>query len=338
MPAAIPFAPRDLGLAPPLAEDAARRRTVPAWLMSFCLHLTILTFAVLVFPRGQGGIRSEPERSGGIALVQREGDERRYVHERSDAGESAPPQASPPQNIAAALPSEGELPVDVNSLLPGGAAAAFSPADLGGVLPSADDLLGGVDLDVSVGGAARTGVFGVVGTGSKFVYVFDRSGSMDGYGGRPLAAAKAELTKSLADLGRVHQFQVIFYNERPAVFHHPGEPPEMIWADEKGKSEVAAFISGILAAGGTRHLEPLKMAITMRPDVIFFLTDADEPRLSERELAELDRLNRNVGASINTIEFGYGDAQGRDNFLVELARRHNGQYVYVNVSQLRSRP
>ena len=72
------------------------------------------------------------------------------------------------------------------------------------------------------GGYARTGVFGVIGEGHKFVYVFDRSGSMDGHGGAPLAAAKAELIASLKDLGQMHQFQIIFYNEQPRIFSPTG--------------------------------------------------------------------------------------------------------------------
>ena len=71
------------------------------------------------------------------------------------------------------------------------------------------------DRGTQTGGTTSTGVFGVEGEGSKFVYVFDRSGSMQGFQGRPLAAAKRELITSLESLESVHQFQVIFYNERP---------------------------------------------------------------------------------------------------------------------------
>jgi len=68
--------------------------------------------------------------------------------------------------------------------------------------------------------------------------------------------------------------------------------------------------------------------------VIFFLTDADEPRMTAGQLAHVVRTNQ--GASINAIEFGYGPQTDADNFLVKLARQNGGRHVYVDVSQLPS--
>src|SRR5262245_51423301 len=64
---------------------------------------------------------------------------------------------------------------------------------------------------------ARSKLFGLEAHGTKFVYVFDRSGSMSEYRGRPLKAAKDELIASLADLDERNQFYVIFYNEEPRM-------------------------------------------------------------------------------------------------------------------------
>jgi Mg-chelatase subunit ChlD len=72
-------------------------------------------------------------------------------------------------------------------------------------------------------------------------------------------------------------------------------------------------------------------AIGMRPDVIFFLTDADDP-MSASELAEIARLNRRARATICTIHFGRGPRQ-RENFLVDLANQSGGQYVYVDTTK-----
>src|SRR6185436_10328598 len=86
------------------------------------------------------------------------------------------------------------------------------------------------------GGQTSTGVFGVVGTGSKFVYVFDRSASMGDLGGRPLKAAKVQLIQSLEQLSDMHQFQIVFYNEQPSVFN-PNAPrqPRMMYGDNQTK-------------------------------------------------------------------------------------------------------
>ncbi len=202
--------------------------------------------------------------------------------------------------------------------------------------PRVGELGGGTAADNSLGGSVRTGVFGLSGEGNRFVYVFDRSGSMSGFGGRPLRAAKAELISSLNDLVKIHQFQIIFYNnDPPRVFDPRGGSPRLEWADETSKELARAFVRGIDAVGGTEHLAALKLGLGMRPDVIFFLTDADEPRLSNSELAEVRRLNR--GTAIFTVEFGFGPQRNGSNFLVRLAEQNDGQHVYVDVSQLPAR-
>jgi hypothetical protein len=185
------------------------------------------------------------------------------------------------------------------------------------------------------GSAAQTSVFGSHGTGTKFVYVFDRSNSMNDFEGRPLVGAKRELTASLANLERIHQFQIVFYNERPTVFNpHFPQSPRMEFGDATTKRRAAEFIRRIDAGGGTRHMDALKLALGMRPDVIFFVTDAGEPRLTAKELAEIQRRNERVGAKINAIEFGVGPDPGGTNFLVELAAQNHGEHVYVDVTRL----
>jgi hypothetical protein len=74
------------------------------------------------------------------------------------------------------------------------------------------------------------------------------------------------------------------------------------------------------------------MALQMNPDVVFFLTDADEPKLSASELQQIVRWNK--GTTINAIEFGSGSSPGRDNFLRRIAEQNGGQYRYVDVTTL----
>jgi hypothetical protein len=92
-------------------------------------------------------------------------------------------------------------------------------------------------------------------------------------------------------------------------------------------------VGGITADGGTDRLPALRAAVRMNPDVIFFLTDADDP-MPKSELEEIADLNRRAGVAISTIEFGRGPAKQPKNFLTELARITGGQYGYVDVTQL----
>jgi hypothetical protein len=300
------------------------RRPLPAWVLSLSLHMLLFLLMAWTIQQAPRGATLEPDRQVGIALVHQGGDERTYespgVAESQAASETA----------AEALPTVDDL----NVQLPGAESVE-------GLVAGAAELEGagsGTGAEVGpVGGGGPAGttrleVFGITGEGSKFVFVFDRSGSMDGYGGRPLAAAKRELIASLRSLDAIHQFQIIFYNEQPSIFRLAGQQPQLIWGDAQGKRLAEQFIRGIVAAGGTRHLDALQLGLGMRPDVLFFLTDADEPRLTDYELRQVRRWNK--GTVIHAIEFGFGRQAHADNFLVRLARDNDGQHTYVDISHL----
>ena len=76
------------------------------------------------------------------------------------------------------------------------------------------------------------------------------------------------------------------------------------------------------------------MAVDFGPDVVFFLTDAAEPIISDDNLRVIDRWNRNA-ASIHAIEFGTNSAPAADNFLKRLARSNGGNYIYKNVTSFK---
>ena len=180
------------------------------------------------------------------------------------------------------------------------------------------------------GGKARVQIFGVEGTGTRFVYLFDRSVSMEG---APLAAAKRQLIGSLDSFDSVHQFHIIFFNHRMSNFDSTDQQQRIAYATDQNKSLAAAFVRTISADGGTDRYAAIRQAIRLRPDAIFFLTDADDP-MPAAEIAEILSDNRRVGAAIHTIEFGRGVEQGHYNFLVQLAEQTGGQYDYVNTRLL----
>jgi hypothetical protein len=225
-------------------------------------------------------------------------------------------------------------PVDITAALPKASDAAGPASGEPGSVTGAGGFTRGPGASTTVkGGRARVRVFGVEAEGQKFVYVFDRSGSMGGSGrNSPLNAAKAELFASLESLGDAHQFQIIFYNEQPTIFALAGQPGKLVFGTEQNKLSAQRFVRGIVADGGTRHLEALELALKLHPDVIFFLTDADQPELSPAQLAHINRINGG-SCSINAIEFGLGPEIGDDNFLVRLARENGGRHTYIDISR-----
>lgn len=183
-------------------------------------------------------------------------------------------------------------------------------------------------------GRARTSLFGLVAEGFKFVYVFDRSGSMGGAGRQALQLVKRELRASLRNLDTVHQFQIIFYNDRPVIFNPSGMPGRLAFATEENKERALRFIDAITPDGGTEHEEALKLAIRLRPDVIFFLTDGDDPQLSPQQIERISRMA--AGITIHAIEFGSGPRPAGPSFLASLAAENGGKYVYVDITAPRA--
>lgn len=333
--------------APHFARDRLRfavpqmvfSREVPAWLLSLVIHLIAILALSLLVRVTYTGAAIEGDRAGGIVLAVNVDGKAEYFRDATDQTHATTTDTSP-SDPSTALPTAAPTPIDFAGMLPKDSGIPEA-ADSASMLPSANDMA--TDLRPSGGqvrgNQVRTGVFGVEGTGTKFVYVFDRSASMSGYGGRPLAAAKRELVASLADLDDIHQFQIIFYNDRPMVFNpNRPQPPRMLYGNATTKRLAQNFVHAIVAAGGTQHLEALKLALGMQPEVIFFLTDADEPALTPSQLDSIRRLNARVGATINAIEFGVGSPSGRLNFLMRLAKQNGGQYAYVDVTRLPHSP
>ena len=106
----------------------------------------------------------------------------------------------------------------------------------------------------------------------------------------------------------------------------------MVFADEQGKRLALSFVGSISAFGATDHVKALQQALQLRPDVIFFLTDADEPQLTSEDFRRIRQWNQ--GTLINAIEFGVGPPKTRFNFLVNLAAENGGQHTYVDITRL----
>ena len=324
----------------------------PSWAASAVFHATVLValwwMSELPPP---GDINSAGTLI--VATLGLDSDEEEYFDDAG--GESTAAFAADPapastafDQIAAPAQATGSVaaifdeppPVDTSDALP----SQFSASEVGGDLASvfgaqgldAAALTSGNGSTSGVGsgvGRVRTQIYGISAEGSKFVYVFDRSSSMGSF--NAFASAKNELLASLESLGEIQQFQVVFYNERPTIMSIGGQSQRLFFGTAPNKRFADQFVRGVTADGATNHEQPLIVALKFRPDVIFFLTDADQPGLDPKQM---DRIRQaNSGTAIHTIEFGLGPQPRRENFLQQLARENGGRYVYRDVTRLRSR-
>lgn len=317
--------------------------TVPSWLFSLVLHVGFSFLIVFLSQlpscrRDIQGDRGDSFRQVGIVA--------RPVPETVNDQESDPTAdretASPtpePQPDVEVLPDRPPVPLSLpeNAKLPPViGTGAFSsivavPAeDL--VRPAAPGAGGGA----ASGGAPAGGTsfLGIQDNGRRFVYVIDRSFSMEN--DNALQAAKLELLSSLDRLQENQEFQVIFYNNDPFVLETRGNRFPMFWGTDPQRLQVREQVRAIGPAGGTSHMPALIKALSYNPDVVFLLTDgAADTALTNAELRELQQRNRH-GARIHCIEFGRGPTSSlgtSGNFLRQLAQQHQGQYTYRNVAK-----
>jgi hypothetical protein len=172
-----------------------------------------------------------------------------------------------------------------------------------------------------------TEFFGTREQGQSFAYVIDCSGSMASR--NSLEVAKRELLSSLNPLPPDARFAVIFYNLRARVFTDPGGQQGMMPATTVNKTRVRSQLQTIAPDGGTDHMGALRTALALKPEVVFFLTDAD--LMSDNDVNQI--LAEAQGSRIQAIEFGRGTDLGLNTPLRRLAATTGGTYRYIDVTR-----
>lgn len=318
-------------------EFAESKRPIPGWLFSSLLHAFILVLLGLILQKSSSGTGGEPERNVGIAVAHQLPDRTQYeTKPEAKQAEQAQQAAAAASAPAAALPLDAEQPLDLEGLLTSALDTplpAGIPSDSAIEAAPASAASGTVNLGPS-GSKHTTQVFGISGTGSRFLYVFDRSESMNGFGGRPLFAAKMQMIRSIRTLTDQQEFQIIFYNSQPKAFIPDGQLPRLLAGETSNKRRAEQYIRAMTAFGGTKHTDALLTALRMSPDVIFFLTDARIPRMNARQMKDVKIRAERSGTTIHTIEFGDDLDAPEDSFLRTLAAQNGGQYKYLNVGTL----
>lgn len=321
----------------PVADVPRHPRSIPAWAMSMLLHFVLILLLFFWIDSPGGGTGDEEDRQVGVAVAHRMPDRTEYETPDPQSAETAAETSETSEAAAAAAEAPSAIaPLDVAGLLAEATETPTpTPATVGNAMePAADQGSGTVNTGDGGGSPATISLFGISGSGQRFVFVFDRSDSMNGFNGRPLAAAKREIIRSLRGLGPEQAFQIIFYNNRPVHFEPTGQSFWMLPADDSMKQRAEAFVRSIQAFGGTEHMDALKLALRLEPDVIFFLTDARIPRLNRRHLDEVRSRSTRGGTTIHAIEFGVDRTVPGDSFLRTLAEENGGQYRYINVDTL----
>lgn len=181
------------------------------------------------------------------------------------------------------------------------------------------------------GAAAQIEVFGLPpAQGHSFVFVIDCSRSMGETGLNAITAAKHELLRSLKNLEARHEFQIVTYNRE---IHYLSRR-KLLPATEENKANAAKFLDKLIAQGPTRHLPAMLSALAKRPDVVYLLTDGDDPYIEEKARAQIHKAAE--GTVIHCVQFGWGKPVNElsQECLMTLARENKGQYAFIDMSRL----
>ena len=172
------------------------------------------------------------------------------------------------------------------------------------------------------GGGMKSSFFGIHADARRVVYVVDASTSMnrpyDGEAKTRFGQMKLELAKSILSLKPEQQFFIIFFNE------HPIPMPANAMANAIGgnQQQFLTWMASVPATGLTDPRPSISLALTLNPDVVYFLTDGAFPRDVQSDLSKLKQQS----VQINTIAFGDIKAEKS---LKPLAMRNRGRFAFV---------
>lgn len=235
-----------------------------------------------------------------------------------------PPEVGPLADLLrdALGPSEPLEDLGPGSLSAGLAASSEQPLHPG---HNAGGVGTGFGMGTGPGALQGTVFFGAEEYARSFAFVIDASGSMAQY--KALDRAKAELLASLGRLPPDAEFAVIFYNlETTPLLDRDGRPG-LRPATTANKDRVADQLRRVEAMGGTDHARALRAAFALRPEVIYFLTDAHH---MTRETAE-DLAEEAGPIRIQAIVFAVGPDPANTSPLKGLALATGGDYHYLDL-------
>ena len=170
------------------------------------------------------------------------------------------------------------------------------------------------------GNSATTSFYGVRGTGNRFAFVCDVSGSMRG---APFQRLLRELQESITRLPPHAQFYVVFFNENVFPLYWPQSVATTVPAIATHKARLQTWMSQVNPEGETYAFEAINTAFNVNPDTIFLLSDGafdDEMQV----MNAFKSMGQQRPISVHTVSIG------RSSFVLQqIAGMNRGLYREV---------
>jgi hypothetical protein len=311
-----------------LPEDSPRRFRPASWLVSTLAHVAILVLLGFVTLAS-----NEPKDQLAFTASASESSEQAMETFQIESSEPVEPSEPEPSETAYDLSEVGTIAVTEVSMDIPEPTSELMVSDLLSNSSSASSLsMKSLQSDQT----AAMQFCGVDGGGNHFVYLVDSSGSMkDGF-----QSARNELLNSIDQLQPNQRFYVVFFDEEPDYMRLSDpdvDEPRSVMATPENKKRLRRWAATVEMNKGKAPYEVLPFALSLRPDVIFLLSDGEFPDAIAEILREQNRNENLFGDSgpisiVHTIRYhGIEGETGKkaEATMVQIAQENGGQYRHV---------
>lgn len=171
--------------------------------------------------------------------------------------------------------------------------------------------------------------FGVRAGGDRFVFVVDSSRSMRG---RKWSMACRELVASVKRMGQQQSFYVIFFDvDTHPMFNQKRPERDLLPVTSGNQRKLMRWLPSIKLGPDTRPLNAMQLALKMKPDAIFLLSDGEfndgtrDYLLGENQKVD-DDGKRSAKIPVHTVGFHSLAAEAS---LKPIAAENGGGYRFV---------
>ncbi len=166
------------------------------------------------------------------------------------------------------------------------------------------------------------GFFGIKTDGASFVFVVDGSRSMNhphpGPAKTRFKRLKLEIIKSVGKMRKEQNFFIIFFNDQA----YPMPARSLQPATAASQKKYLYWMSELRADGQTDPEAALSLALRLKPEVIYFLTDGEFEFRVQRRLLQLKQEQTQIHTYV------FGETKGED-VMQTIAAQNGGKYVFI---------
>ena len=167
-------------------------------------------------------------------------------------------------------------------------------------------------------GNGGTSFFGKTLTVDSIAYVIDASGSMQGARFR---RARQELVNALKQMRPQQRFYIVFYTDQTYPLYWPNSVAELQPATPINLQKTGFWIEKAQTSGGTEPQQAMQIALALKPDVVFLLSDGDIP--PETRTIVMQENKRSI---IHTIALGSNKGAV---VMEQIAAENKGEFKFI---------